>query len=499
MTKTKAILKESIVFSGSTYFSYIFKLINSLVVRRFLDPTMMGLVSEIFLINEYGKAHHLGVLNALDREIPYYRGKGDSQKISHIKKTAFSFCFSSALLAGIGFCLASFFLTLSAQHRDISPGLLLVAVLLILELIPNYYRIILRTNNKFIFLSKFNVAASVIQTVFTFFFVMQYGYKGVLYALIVTAIIGIAFLFIRTDEKIRFSIWIDIKELAKLFKIGFPLFLYDIVRTLFLTIDRLIILFFLGRKALGLYSIGVLAYNFLTPLPRGVYNVIFPKFYEEYGKTEDIQKVKHYLVKPTMVFAYLFPLVVGIGTILLPILVKYILPQYTEGLMAAHILIVSTFFYSLIFMWGYFLIAVRKQSKMVLFNLIAVALNACFSLVYVKACKMGLNGIALSTMTSNFIYSIIIISYVFSFYTKSARLHFALLSKLYFPILWTILVVFFLRHFFYYRYVSLSGDVLHAFLMVGVLLVCHLPLVYYLNRQTGIVATVAGIVKNKIK
>lgn len=498
MTKAKAILKESIAFSGSTYFSYVFKLINSIVTRWFLLPVAMGLVSEIFLINEYAKAHHLGVLNALDREIPYYRGKGDPERINVVKQTAFNFCLLSAFLVSLALYTSAFYLYINSGPNDIAAGFILVAVLLIAEMIPGYYRILLRTNNRFIFLSKFNIAASITQTVFTIFFVARYDYKGVFLALILTAVLSLVFLFTRSGEKVEFSTTIDFKEVIRLLKIGFPMFLYDIVRTFFLTIDRVIILFLLGRKALGLYSIGTLAYNFLTPLPRGVYNVIFPKFYEAYGRTEDIQTVKHYLVKPTMVFAYLFPLFAGAGAIFLPLVINYFLPHYLDGLMPAFILILSTLFYSLIFMWGYFLIAVRKQNKMILFNLIAIVLNASFSMIFVKICKMGLNGVALSTMLSHSILSVIIICYVFSFYTKCLKDHFLLLLKLYFPMLWVMLILCFMKYYYFYPLVSLPGDILRAFSMICLLLALHIPLIYFLNKETSVVATAFSLVRNVI-
>src|SRR3989338_3484759 len=167
MGKSKTILKDSIFFSGSTYFSYIFKVINSLVIRRFLSPVFMGLLSELMLVNEYTKAHHLGALNALDREIPYYRGKDDAAKVDEVKRAGLNFSFASALVAALLLLVISFFLKCRNCDKDFVSGLFLVALLIIIEVVTAYYRVILRTSNKFMLLSKFNVLFAVVETAST--------------------------------------------------------------------------------------------------------------------------------------------------------------------------------------------------------------------------------------------------------------------------------------------------------------------------------------------
>lgn len=495
MSKSKTIIRDSIFFSGSNYISYIFKIINSLVIRRFLPPAFMGLLSELMLVNEYSKSHHFGVLNALDREIPYYRGKDDAAKVEEVKKTALNFSVASAFIACFCILTVAFYLKIINFDRDFINGLFLVAFLIVVEIIISYYRAILRTNNKFAFLSKFNIFFAVVETLSTFLLIILFGYKGVLLALIFTSIVAAPYLFNFSGVKIKLGLSFKFKEITRLLKVGFPLHLYELIRTLFLTVDRLIIIVLLGRTSLGLYSIATMAYNFLTPLPRGIYNVLFPRFYEAYGKTEDIEKVKHYLIKPTMIFAYLFPLLIGVGSTILPLIVEYVLPKYREGLLPAHIFIFSTFFYSLIFMWQSFLIALYKQIKIVQFNFMAVIICIGLNYLFVKTFDMGLNGIALGTTLSHFILSAIVIAYVFYFYTKKIQEHIAFFLKLYFPILWVFGILFVFRYFFNYRYISLSGDLLRALIFNVVLVLCCTPLLYYINKKTDVLTLMLEIIR----
>jgi O-antigen/teichoic acid export membrane protein len=455
----------------------------------------MGLLSELMLVNEYSKSHHLGVLNALDREIPYYRGKGDTSKVEEVKRTSLNFSLATALLACLVIFAISFYLKIINFDRDFINGLFLVALLIVVEIITSYYRAILRTSNRFTFLSKFNIFFAIVETASTVSLIILFGYKGALLALIFTGIIAAFYLFNFSGLRIKFGFRFRFKKAVELLKVGFPLHLYELIRTLFLTVDRLIIIVLLGRTSLGLYSIATMAYNFLTPLPRGIYNVLFPKFYEAYGKTQDIEKVKHYLLKPTMIFAYLFPLLIGVGSTILPLIVEYILPKYKEGLMPAHIFIFSTFFYSLIFMWQSFLIALYKQIKIVQFNLMAVVICIGLNYLFVKTFNMGLNGIALGTTLSHFILSAIVITYVFYFYTKKVQEHISLCLKLYFPILWVFGILFVFRYLFNYRYISLSGDLLRALIFNIVLVLCCMPLLYYINKKTDVLTLILETIR----
>ena len=156
MNKSEEIVRDSIIFSGGNYFSYIFKFIGSIVIRKFLSPTLMGLFLELMLIFQYGKLHHLGILDSLDREIPYHRGKEDHKKIDEIKEIGFTFCLFTSLIVAAFLILLSGYLIYAKFDKEFSWGLSLVAILIVFEVIISYYRVILRTHNKFLFLTKFN-------------------------------------------------------------------------------------------------------------------------------------------------------------------------------------------------------------------------------------------------------------------------------------------------------------------------------------------------------
>jgi O-antigen/teichoic acid export membrane protein len=491
---SETIVKDSLAFSGSTYFSYIFKIITNLVVRRFLSPAVMGLFSELMLVNQYSKLHHLGMLTSLHREIPFYRGKNDTKKVDELKSNAFTFCLITAVILAVTLIAVSEYLKHINYDEKFILGLFLISLIIVVEMIVSYYSVILRTHNKFFFLGKFNILLAIIEVLLTVFLIMRFGLNGIFLALFFTFFLGAIYLFFFSGFNLGINLKVPLKEIKRLLSIGIPIELSSLSRMLFSTIDRFMIIIFLGRLELGLYSIATMAYNFLLPLPRGVYSVIFPKFIEEFGKSDDIKKVRDYLVKPTMIFAYLFPIVIGIILIILPLVVEYILPRYQAGLFSANILVLSTFFHSLTFMWGILLIAIYKQIKMVQFNIMAIFISIFFNYLFVRIFCLGINGIAFGTTLTHFILSTVFISYVFSFYTRDIKEHLLLFIKIYFPLLWIVSALFFLKIFFDYRNLSMLDDVFHSFVLIVTLVLFSLPLVGYVNKQTQIIT----IIKNTI-
>ena len=70
MSKTKKFFNDALFYSASNIFANILNFITGIAVRRLLQPVLMGLLSEIMLIFEYVRYSHLGIINALDKELP---------------------------------------------------------------------------------------------------------------------------------------------------------------------------------------------------------------------------------------------------------------------------------------------------------------------------------------------------------------------------------------------------------------------------------------------
>ncbi len=408
MKLTHRILKDATQFTGSQYFSNFFDICRNIFIRRILGPLTMGLFSELLIVQQYGKLHHLGILNAMDREIPFYRGKSEQGQVRLTESVSFTVSTLTALLAGTAIVLGSFLPVAKEFRRE----LWLIGLFIIIDSFMSYYRVLLRTNNEFGILSKVIIYGAIAETALTVGLAFLWGIKGLLLGMVLTSLAGTLYVVVRRPRFLKIPFNLDWKRLKSLFQIGVPLSLYSFIRTLFLSVDRILILVFLGRVYLGFYSIAIMVYNFATPLPKLISNVLYPRFMEAFGKAGDLDQVDAYLTKPTLTFAYLYPVAAGLGVLALPFFLHYGLPQFSPGLAAAQILLWGTCCYSLVFMWGYAMVALGRQWMVLWLNIVSTVVEIGLCVLLTGWLKFGLAGIAMGTALAHFFLSFLSISFI---------------------------------------------------------------------------------------
>ena len=201
---------------------------------------------------------------------------------------------------------------------------------------------------------------------------------------------------------------------------------------------------------------------------------------------KDITEGKELLIKPMLIFGYLFPVLVGCVIIVLPLLVHYLLPAYLPGLMPAYLLLMGSSFIALVNMPGYLLVALNKQSKMVLICASCVLLGAAFIYIFVRKFNLGLSGAAIGASLAYFCYATALSSYAFKNYTREISHHLLFLMELYLPFIWVVSLLLLLGSFTS----TISGNIIKDLSMLcyreGVFLLACLPLIFYGNKKTGI-------------
>lgn len=474
------ILSDTIIFTSSNFIATFFSFFSSFVIRKVLGPLTMGLYSELMLVLEYGKFHHLGMINALEREVPFYLGKNDLNRAEEIKKTIFSFILFSAFNVGALLFTISFF---AGDHK---AGLRFVALLIFIETVVSFYEALLQSYNRFKSWSMFIVAIGLFETLIKIIFVVKFGLNGLLAAIGATGLITIGTYHLGGRCGVDFQTKVHMKEVLRLIKLGVPLIIFRIMYLLSASIDKLVIIFFLGRLQLGYYSIATMVYNYLTLLPKFSYKTLYPRFMETFGRNEDIEDVKKYLIIPNRVFACLFSILIGIGVIALPFFVAYLLPRFKNGIFAAQILSLATFFSVFIYTWNYLLIALYKQKELAVLYGISVLIAVVVNLLFVQVLRMHITGVALATVISQFIFTTLLICYGYMHYTKNAVEHLKLLYNLYFPSL-LIVAAFLLTMLYYPKVVSLKADMLNMGISCVIFLAISSPLVYRTVKRDKLV------------
>ena len=440
MTDSRAIIKDAAKFTLSGYISGFCNFVTAIIVRKILDPFFMGIYTELTLIFQYAKYSHLGMIDALDRQIPYYNGRKEFKKVEEIKSVGIVFSFLMSLVCALGIIIFSLLFKVHLSPLLVI-GLKVIAIMVIVQSMSSFYVTLVRTHHLFGSLSKYIILVAVCDIAFKTVLGIKFGIIGILWASVFTFTIGIVYLFKRAGLRFKLTLNLPKQAIRSLLGIGFPLLLAGFTFTVLRSIDRIMIIALLTKEDLGYYSIAIMMYSFIFQLPNLMYTVLFPRFYEAFGSSGgDLNKLGAYLEKPTLAFAYLFPILIGLTVIILPVFVNYILPRYIEGVIPASILLFGTFFISITNMSGYLLVALKRQNILVLIAIIAVIISAVLNLLFVKIFHMGIKGIALGTAITYFLYSVFIISYAIKYYVSGLYGKVKFFVSLYTPFLWVLLI-----------------------------------------------------------
>jgi len=483
MEDTKLILKDSIRYSTTTYLVISLGVISGFVTRGVLSPMLMGTFSELMIMFEYIKYHHLGMFNTLERELPYYNGKKDLNRAQQIKDIGFSFTLFTSFLLAVALIIASFILPLD---RNLLIGMRILAIALVIQEMVTYLTVLAKTHHKFTLLSKYNLYTAIFQTTAIVYFGINFGLFGLLWATILTGIVGMAYLM-TAKFKFKFLFPLSIKMVLGLLAIGTPLLLNDITFMSLMNMDRFSIIKFFDKAELGYYSIATMVTGYLFVLPNLLYSVLFPRFYESFGKTGDIKALRNFFEVPTVVISYLMAAIIGLLILILPFLINYIIPSYKPGVMAADILLLGVFFISIKGMSNYLLTALNKQKQMIVLSLFGISLAMFFNYLFIKKLNCNIEGVAAAMLITYFIYSTAFMAYAFRHYSKKFSHVLLFLGEIYLPFVWLVLVVSVLNSFFIISGQALKIDCAHLFFRLSLFVIAYLPLLYYLERKTSII------------
>lgn len=489
MHKIKKFFKDVTFYLTSNLFSNSLGLITGIVIRRILQPVLMGLFNEIMLVFEYARFSHLGIIHALDREMPYFYGKKDYEKVERVKNVGFSLCLMVVLLVSTGIFISTFIIKFS-NDKLLLNGIRIVSLMVVLRLIGSLYIVLNRSRNRFSVISKYRILFAVFDITFKVFLIIRFGLYGLLWASVLTLIMVLIYFYRASGEKFKFVLDFSFEEVASLFKIGFPLIILGFVSITLLNIDRIMIIRLLDREKLGFYTIALMVSVYVIQLPNMIYGVFFPRFYQAYGEKQNIFEIKDLFIKPTVIFAYFFPVLIGLVILGLPLLVNYVLPSYMPGLLPAYILLLGSSFVSLVHMPEYLLTALNKQIYMVVIAAFAIIIAATLNYIFVKEFHFGLKGIALGTSITYFLYITTLMVCAFRNYTKKLSSHVKFFVELYFPFVWVLMFLLILQGFTF----NVSGNFFKDFSIVFykglVFLLGCLPLILYANKKTAILTLI---------
>jgi O-antigen/teichoic acid export membrane protein len=335
---TKPAAKKSFVFlvgslAGGNLASMMLRLIGVPIQTYCATPAMLGLFGTIGLMQGYLPFLTLGVPNGLNRELPYFIGKGDRGRVVELAAAAQAW----ALIIGSTVCLilsSIGFWQLAHGEFKLAAGFFTNAVLAVLLFYNTYYlQTTYRTSHDFARLAISNVIESA-ASLLLLTVVALLSFYGLCLRALLTAAVSLSFLYYWRPVRVGPS-W-NFQHLKHLLVIGVPIFGVGQLYAWWSVLNSTLVPCYMGTAAMGLYATVVLpAGTAMEMLPLAVCQVHYPRIAEQYGRTGQLDDLIRMSIKPTLFAALgMIPLII-VGCLLIDPVVRFLLPSaYFEAIPA---------------------------------------------------------------------------------------------------------------------------------------------------------------------
>jgi len=391
-------VKEFLLFSSSSIIKHGSGFMVTVIVAKILGPTRFGLWNILSLLIAYSSIVHLGVINAMNRDVPFFKGQGNLQKVDEIRRVSLGFILVSTVSA----CTVMAIVTMFIKDTAFKSSLRFMILLFSCIQIYNYLEIYLKSDKRFNMISYQQFIFDITYPLIAIPLAVAYGLPGyILGRSIVVFIVALVIIkLVPFDLRPRFC-W---QETIRLIRVGFPIMSAGLLYGLLTTVDRWVIISFLSVKELGYYSPAIMVMSFLMMIPMIIAQQVYPRMSETFGSTSSYIGLKKWIFRQSIMALIITALLVIPAYFIFPFIVHKFLDAYVPGITAMKIILIGQLFLPLTGGLGNFLNTVSKQVYYMAVQGLAVLANLLFSIIFVKM-GLGINGVALGTTVTYLIYS----------------------------------------------------------------------------------------------
>lgn len=478
MTKKikRKIVIDSLLTILKSGIGQILQTLRGFLIAKFLGPAYLGIWSNLSIIFNYASNLHLGTLQILSRDLPKELSRKNEKKSQEIIDYTFTFI----MMVGLFFILAMVIYTVIFYKKYsyiFNLGLVTIGILVLLQLIFRVMTNTIRAFDDFKKLTIIGIVFSVLNLITAAVLVYFWKLKGIYLAVMLTYSIILVITWFMKPYKIHLNF--DIKSIIRIIKPGLALMLISFLYMFIRSIDKIFILLFLDHNELGLYHFSIMITSFVVIIPQAVAGQMFPKLSFRSGQIEDFKLMFNYVFKPTLGLSYLVLLLTGYGFIIIPFLIKLIMPEYNSSISPFLIIFFGLFLLAISGVAGNFLLVIERQIDIIKVYIIALIFCILSDYILLKL-GYGIIGVAIGTSITYFIYGVGVLWFGLKYVTKNKKQLFFYFFKISFPFLLFLVglfVVFFIENFIKYSGFFIYIQRIIIFSMVAIPFVLY----YYFN------------------
>lgn len=376
-----------------------------LMVLRLVNPADYGAWAAVLLLLTYALYGHLGAEYGLGVKVPYHEGRGDYERVTAALDTLYISWTGQALLLGLAVAVYAG-IRFGALPRVTEYGLWTASALLLVQQQQAFYTRLHSLSSRFARLGRSMFVSSAVSVLTVPVLTWRFGIAGTMLA---TVLVGALYLFLlRAGVSYSYRGTLSIAVLVELLVAGFPLFLAGLGGKLIDTVDRAVVAVFLGPVQMGYYSLLAIPGSLLLGILYQPANVMSPRISAKLGAhSDDPRMLGQYLVRPTLAFSWLAAMGVGVSVLLLPSLIKMLLPDYTPALRALDAYLPGVFFLSVIGNANTILnivMTVQGRQRLLILLQVAVVLVEVGAAYLLVRAGLGIVGVALASTFAHAFY-----------------------------------------------------------------------------------------------
>lgn len=310
----------------------VIAIVSGLVVARWLLPEELGVFNAFSIFTSYIILAQVGIPSGLSRELPFYFGKNEPDQAKEFASTAKYFLLLISIIVFCICCLASVYFFI-IQNNLYAVGAMVIGATSFQGIyVTKYLKVLYRSENHFSSLAKINLINSAINLMSL---VLVYHY--LFYGLCIRAILIVLVDWYFTDKwkpltaKAYFN-WNNFKALSR---VGMPIYFVANIYGLWPTFQRTFVLSVLGAKGLGLYALANIVQGMLSTFNNTISSMSFPQMSKAHGEGKKLKDIMLIPFKPFLISLGVYTILLIVGWPLLPYIVEWLLPNYTEGVPAA--------------------------------------------------------------------------------------------------------------------------------------------------------------------
>lgn len=331
LIKNRDRYKTPLTFLNSTLFSTIVSFALGFVTFRYIAPDHLGIWGTFSTFTVYATFLRLGIPNGMNRELPYYYGKGDKVTAMKCASTTLSYSLiNTIVLFIVAVCIFSFFDF--SKYEELSSDYFHTAIVfwivVLIEPYTTYLSGTYRTSDNFNRLSKLQIWKSILASI-TILLLVIWGFDGYLMRQLLISVFDPIYLHVYRPIK-KIVIQFDISIFKKLFVVGFQLFITSYATTFIDTLPRLFVIQNGSSLDIGLFSPVIILVSTVLLVPNVISQYLYPTFSYALGKGYDRIYFWNKL-KPILLISLVIGFAAVVGAVLLVDSVISFFPKYIDS------------------------------------------------------------------------------------------------------------------------------------------------------------------------